>query len=50
MMKYKWLLVLLVLGVSVLVCVEFVGEVDIVFKLIGLDYKIVVDVYDDLKV
>ena len=49
-MKYKRLLVLLVLGASALARAESVGEVDTVFKLIGPDHKIVVDAYDDPKV
>lgn len=50
-MKYKILfLIVLLLIVGCVVQVEQIGFVDIVFKMFGLDYKIVVEVFDDLDV
>jgi CreA protein len=45
----KWV-VMIGLLVAVTVRAEQIGEVDTVFKFVGPDHKIVVDVYDDPKV
>lgn len=50
-MKYKYLILFLsLIMLGLLVYVEEIGLVDIVFKMIGLDYKIVVEVFDDFDV
>lgn len=50
-MKYKkFVMGLFLLVGSQLVQVEQIGFVDMVFKWLGLDYKIVVEVFDDLDV
>jgi CreA protein len=46
----KVLVVMIGLLVAVTVRAEQIGEVDTVFKFVGPDHKIVVDVYDDPKV
>lgn len=50
-MKYKYLILFLsLIMLGLLVYVEEIGSVDIVFKMIGSDYKIVVEVFDDFDV
>ena len=46
----KKLVVMVCLWVAVTARAEQIGEVDTVFKFVGPDHKIVVDVYDDPKV
>ncbi len=46
----KKLVVMVCLLVAVTARAEQIGEVDTVFKFVGPDHKIVVDVYDDPKV
>ncbi len=46
----KKMVVIVGLLVAVTVRAEQIGEVDTVFKFVGPDHKIVVDVYDDPKV
>ena len=50
MKKFIPLVLLALLALASLARAETLGEVDTVFKLIGPDHKIVVEVYDDPKV